>query len=56
MGRLIALGGTRAINLEAFTYVGALNTLAPILNHPDYLFVRESMLRSCQEVIWDCLA
>src|ERR671938_229590 len=40
---LIRMGGTRAVNLDALTYAGNLDTLAPILEHPKHLFVRGSI-------------
>ncbi len=40
---LIRMGGTRVVNLDALTYAGNLDTLAPILDHPEHLFVRGSI-------------
>jgi dTDP-glucose 4,6-dehydratase len=41
--RLIRAGDARVVNLDALTYAGNLDTLAPILDHPDHLFVRGSI-------------
>src|SRR5918992_5940270 len=37
---LIAAGGHRVINLDALTYAGNLDTLAPVSENPDHVFVR----------------
>jgi dTDP-glucose 4,6-dehydratase len=41
--RLLIRRGARAVNLDALTYAGNLGTLAPMLDHPNHLFVRGSI-------------
>src|SRR5690348_15926765 len=37
---LVARGGYRVVNLDALTYAGNLDTLAPLKDHPNHVFVR----------------
>ena len=40
---LVGKGGPRIVNLDALTYAGNLDTLAPIRENPDHVFVRGSI-------------
>jgi dTDP-glucose 4,6-dehydratase len=40
---LVGNGGPRVVNLDALTYAGNLDTLAPIQENPDHVFVRGSI-------------
>jgi dTDP-glucose 4,6-dehydratase len=37
---LIARGDVRIVNLDALTYAGNLDTLAPVMDHPNHIFVQ----------------
>ncbi len=37
---LVEAHGAKVVNLDALTYAGSLDTLAPVLDHPDHAFVQ----------------
>jgi dTDP-glucose 4,6-dehydratase len=41
--RLLTTDGYRVVNLDALTYAGNLNTLTPLLHHPNHIFVKGSI-------------
>jgi dTDP-glucose 4,6-dehydratase len=41
--RMIRMGDARVVNLDALTYAGNRDTLAPIMSHPNHHFVRGSI-------------
>ena len=40
---LIARGDVRIVNLDSLTYAGNLDTLAPVMDHPNHIFVQGSI-------------
>ena len=41
---LMSQGNTRVINLDALTYAGNMDTLAPVMDNPNHIFVQGSIL------------